>query len=796
MTAAITVTAVNDAPEITSQSTFTVAEDTDYSINWLSINDVDASGDDLTLELSVLEGTLTFASLAGVSLNSGNNGESEIELAGTIAEINAVLAGLKYRADSHYNGNDTLSITLTDNEGSEVDTSVAITVTAVNDKPTFNAPANVSVAEDDAVKLTGLSITDLDANEVGGEISITLGVTSGILTFVDLSSLTLLNGTANSSSSIELRGTLANINAALGDLYYQGNLNFNGSDTLALTVNDLANHGSSGALTDSANVGISVTPVNDRPTLDSPAGISLDEDSAIKVDGLAINDVEAGDLSVSISVSEGTLIFRTLTGLSITSGANFTNSVELRGTAAGLNVALGDLFYQGNLHFNGTDSLEVEVNDLGNGGGVALSNAASVTITVLAQNDAPVLTLPGSQTVDEDTTLQITGISVADVDVDEGTGQLSVSLSVANGTLDVTDLSGITISSGSNNSSALTLTGSLADLNNALANLFYLGDSNFNGSDSLVVGVKDLGNTGGSALIDNGAVGISVTPVADTPFLSVVEISGSQGQTQRLVIEAEAGAENEILSVIISGLPGGSSLSAGSLVGTSWILSSADLPGLTLTLPDKFAADFEAQVTALSIDGLSIAGVTQSLTASIDPVFVTPNDNGNSDNNDIDSQGVIIDPVFDSFNFDANSLNFLEAGSSLQFNQDFLSEDALGVIANLFNFNLSINTEVADSGIIDQEVADIKVYDLSPLTEGEQSFILDLVQNVETDEEVDTVEEEEEDSFSVESAALQELSIKNIMEDTITQDYLDTRLSLEDTLQGEFDCLINDTLVK
>ena len=49
----------------------------------------------------------------------------------------------------------------------------------------------------------------------------------------------------------------------------------------------------------------------------------------------------------------------------------------------------------------------------------------TVAITVTAVNDAPVNTVPGAQTVNEDTALSIAGVSVPDVD-----GNLATTLTV------------------------------------------------------------------------------------------------------------------------------------------------------------------------------------------------------------------------------------------------------------------------------------------------------------------------------------------------------------------------------
>ena len=57
-----------------------------------------------------------------------------------------------------------------------------------------------------------------------------------------------------------------------------------------------------------------------------------------------------------------------------------------------------------------------------------------MAITVNPVNDPPVNTVPGAQSVNEDTALPIAGMSVADVD----STSLTTTLSVTNGTLNVT----------------------------------------------------------------------------------------------------------------------------------------------------------------------------------------------------------------------------------------------------------------------------------------------------------------------------------------------------------------------
>lgn len=131
------------------------------------------------------------------------------------------------------------------------------------------------------------------------------------------------------------------------------------------------------------------------------------------------------------------------------------------------------------------------------------------TILVLnehrSENDQAVNTVPGAQSVAEDTPLRITGLSVTDVDGNLSTTQLAVT----NGTLSVSLAGGATISAGANGTATLTLRGTQAQINAALATLIYQGTLNFNGSDTLTVTSTDA--SGGS---DVDKVALTVTAVA------------------------------------------------------------------------------------------------------------------------------------------------------------------------------------------------------------------------------------------------------------------------------------------
>ena len=123
----------------------------------------------------------------------------------------------------------------------------------------------------------------------------------------------------------------------------------------------------------------------------------------------------------------------------------------------------------------------------------------------------------GGGGTDEDTPLTITGITITDVDA--GGDTIEVSLSVANGSLALNDTAGLGLIDGDGSDGTLSVTGSQAAINAALANgLVYTPDANFNGTDTLTVVADDLGHNGtGGPLVTTASAEITVNAVNDAP---------------------------------------------------------------------------------------------------------------------------------------------------------------------------------------------------------------------------------------------------------------------------------------
>ncbi|MFN0018363.1 MAG: Ig-like domain-containing protein [Pirellulaceae bacterium] len=212
-----------------------------------------------------------------------------------------------------------------------------------------------------------------------------------------------------------------------------------------------------------------------------------------------------------------------LTGISITKINGGTTPVVLsNGTVT---LTAGAISFTPLANVNGSATFTYT---LANAAGI--TDTATVTINVTAVNNAPVNTVPvGAQTVSEDTTKFFNSangnlISIADIDANETVGAtLDVNLSVTNGTIALGSIPGsLTFPSGGNNTSAMTIRGSLADLNTALDGLAYTPVQDYFGSDSLVIKTDDRGNTGTPGpRTDTDTISINVSPVNDAPTVAV-----------------------------------------------------------------------------------------------------------------------------------------------------------------------------------------------------------------------------------------------------------------------------------
>jgi hypothetical protein len=166
------------------------------------------------------------------------------------------------------------------------------------------------------------------------------------------------------------------------------------------------------------------------------------------------------------------------------------------------------------------------------------SNPAQKPINVTAVNDAPVNSVPGAQSTNEDTALTFKSansnlISISDVDA--GSNAVQVRLEATNGKLTLLgNTSGLTFAAGdsASNDNDITFTGPVANINSALSELRFDPNADYNGSAQLKITTNDQGHTGSGpagGLSDSDTVSITVNAVNDAP---VVEFTNPADATQ------------------------------------------------------------------------------------------------------------------------------------------------------------------------------------------------------------------------------------------------------------------------
>jgi hypothetical protein len=302
------------------------------------------------------------------------------------------------------------------------------TATPLNSAPVNTLPGPKTAAEDTTLAITGLSVSDVDGNLS----SVQLSVTHGVLGLSLAGGATISSG-ANDSASARLTGTQAQINAALATLTYKGSADFNGADTLAVLSMDTA------GLTDTDNLAITVTAVNDAPVLLGANALSTISEDPASNPGTLVSaliagqtlDVDAGALSgiavTTVNNTNGSWQYSTNNGATWNAFGS-PSDLSARLLAADVNTYVR---FVPNANWNGTvpsgftfrawdrssGTAGGTANTTTNGGTSAFSAATgNAGITVNPINDTPtgVPTIAGTLIEDQTLTAVTSGISDAD----------------------------------------------------------------------------------------------------------------------------------------------------------------------------------------------------------------------------------------------------------------------------------------------------------------------------------------------------------------------------------------------
>jgi Cadherin-like/Bacterial cadherin-like domain len=637
----VTVTAVNDAPVITAPANASINEDSTLifsmaSGNAISLADVDAGSSPMQMTLTASSGTLTLASVAGLSFTTGDGtADASMTFTGTLTAINAALNGLSFSPPGDSSGADSISLSVNDQGNSGAggalsgSAAVNVAVAAVNDAPSLSGSHDFSqIDEDDTANIGELvstliagKITDIDGPGVGIAV-IAADNSNGSWQFSTNGGTSWTNFGNVNAGSARLLASNANtrvrfVPAADFNGTVSPGITFRAWDQSSGSNGGTANASSAGGATAfssaTASSDITVRSINDAPLNTIPSNLAVNEDSVLTFTGsklISVTDVDAGTsaIDVTLAVTDGTLTLAGTTGLSFLIGDGTADAqIYFSGTLTAINAALNGMTFTADANFNGFAGFAITSNDKGSSGfGGQQSDSDSFAITVNAVNDSPVNIVPSAaQTTAEDTPLTFSSsagnaITVADIDATT----LRVTLHATSGTVTLPILTGLTMVSGDGTADKdVTFDGTAAAINTALDGLIFSPTANFNGVASLQIVTSDRGQTGiGGTQTDTDSVPVTVTPVNDAPGINK---PGPQSVLENSSLTLNGPNKISIADVDAAGSPVQLTLAV-----THGVLTLASLGGLSFTAGDGTTDATMVLTGAVSAINSALNGLT------------------------------------------------------------------------------------------------------------------------------------------------------------------------------------------
>jgi autotransporter-associated beta strand protein len=442
----INITNVNEAPTLTTVSTLTGAtEDTGYTISY---NDLIAAADEADVDAgttlsfrieAVSTGTLTKDGIAVVAgTTTLGSGES---LVWTPA-ANANGAALNAFTVKAYDGA----------LASATAIQVKVDVAAVNDAPVNTTPATQTTNEDTPLVFSAgngnaLSVADVDAGTTLTTV-VSVGAGQGTLAVTTGGGAVI---TGEGSDSVQIVGTVAQVQAALASVTYTPTADANGAGYATLTISSTDD--GTGTLNDTDTVTINITAVNDKPVLTAGGTLSYTENGTAAVidNTVTVSDVDDTQIAgATVTISSGltggdTLGFTDQNGISGSYNSG-TGVLTLTGTAtkAQYETALRSVTFSSSsdtpTSSSASRTITWAVTDAAATGsnGAQTSIGVTSTINITAVNDAPTDIALSSNTVSTYDSNDATVGTLTRTDVDGGGPTYSIVTVTNPSSVDVT----------------------------------------------------------------------------------------------------------------------------------------------------------------------------------------------------------------------------------------------------------------------------------------------------------------------------------------------------------------------
>ncbi len=531
----ITVVNDNEAPVITSVNegidNYEIIEDGSGELNYLNVDPYievsDAPEDSFTLTISQSDIDSDPVTYANYSLTGSTTIVPDDDFYGQIV--------VPIRINDGYTVSDTCY-----NCESEI-ADLIIDVIGVNDAPVLTTPETLYINEDEDFTVTDeIMVEDVDSENSNLEFQIL--VEKGTLSLSsNTGSINYSSGDGIEDNEMIFTASVTNFNNAISGAIFHPEYNYYGDEaSITIVVDDLGysgipDDGADPTLTDSKTISIEINNINDPPVITSGDSYDILEDQTdfyITDIDLEDEDVDNFQLILELAVSNGTLELSATDGITCIGAGNCygtASNMEFRGTLDVLNNAISNLHYVPNSYFNGLDVLQIRLNDMGNVGDEVREDNKNININVEAVNNPPTISEIGFTTASEDTLFNIENIIVGDVDLQEGSGELELSIDCPDCKVSLNfPIDGISFTSGNGfENNSMVFRGELDNINDAISNLEVIGNQDFCGPTSLQITANDLGNYSDSGIaesfsrnFDMELVGVNDPPVNQDPITS------------------------------------------------------------------------------------------------------------------------------------------------------------------------------------------------------------------------------------------------------------------------------------
>jgi hypothetical protein len=573
--------------------------------------------------------TLTLSNPAAGALSTGtfgsatstfNAGTGVWTVTGSVADVNAALAAAALTPSANNDQSFTITTRIRDAAGTgPADGTISVTVTGVNDAPTATNLTQTKTATEggSAVALDDIVVTDVDSGDTV-TASLTLSnPTAGALSTGTFGSAT---STFNAGTGVwTVTGSVADVNAALAAVAMTPSANNDQNFTIASRIRDAAGTGPA-----DGTISVTVTGVNDAPTATNltQAKTATEGGSAVALDDIVITDIDSGEtVTATLTLSNPAAgMLSTGTFGSATSTFNAGTGVwTVTGSVADVNAALAAAALTPSANNDQNFTIATRIRDAAETGPAD----GTISVTVTGVNDAPTATnLTQSKAATEGgSEVALDDIVITDIDSGE----------TVTATLTLSDPAAATLSTGTYGSATSTfnagtgvwtVTGSVADVNAALAAVAMTPSADNDQNFTITTRIRDAAGTGPV----DGSISVAVTGVADAPSISAAPTLSTVEDTDLTIAAGDlnfADADGDTLqSVTITGLPGAGALTLdGVAIAEGQVISRADIDAGKLKFApaaDEFGEGYSSFTYTVSDGVLS----SSEATATIDVVAV------------------------------------------------------------------------------------------------------------------------------------------------------------------------------